>query len=165
MPLFHRPSLRSIIARALLLGITAGMRSQTPIAALARYQPQAPRGAEWAHWPLLRSRFGRVLLQLGWLGELVADKLPVTPPRTNPGSLGGRITSGAIVGLAAGSERHGTGAKLGGALVGAVGAVVGTYGGYHARKLAVETSGLPDLSIALVEDGTAATLARAAVRG
>jgi uncharacterized membrane protein len=165
MPLFRRPSTRSIIARAVLIGIAAGLRSATPLGTLARYQPEAPRRAAWAHWPLLRSGFGRVLLQLGWLGELVADKLPFVPPRTQPGPLGGRMVMGAVAGLAVGSEAHGAGAKMGGAALGAAGAVVGSFGGNAYRSLAVKATGLPDLPVAVAEDVAAAALARTAVRG
>ena len=165
MPLFARPSTRSVLARAFLLGIAAGLRSVTPLGVLARYQPNAPRRAEWARWPLLRSRTGRVLLQLAWLGELVADKLPGIPPRINPGPLGGRMVFGAVAGLAIGSERQDTGTKLAGAATGTAGAVIGAVGGYAYRTAVIQATGLPDLPVALVEDAATLLIARTAVRG
>lgn len=165
MPLFRRPSTRSILARALLLGIAAGLRSATPLGTLARYQPDAPHRAAWAHWPLLRSRLGRTMLQLGWLGELAVDKLPFIPPRTQPGPLVGRIALGTVAGLAMGSEGHRASTTLGSAALGAAGAVIGSFGGTAYRSLAVRATGLPDLPVAVVEDVAAVALARTAVRG
>jgi len=165
VPFATRPSTRSILARALLLGIAAGLRSMTPLAALARQQQAAPRSAGWTRWPLLRSRAGRAVLQAAWLGELVVDKLPGIPPRIHPGPLGGRIMIGMLAGLAAGSERHGAGAKVAGAVTGGLGAIVGAYGGYHVRTLVTETTDLPDTPVALVGDAAAAALARAGARG
>lgn len=165
MPLRSRPSTRMILARALLLGIAAGIRSIVPLAMLARHQPDAPRPAGWRAWPVLRSRAGRMLLQLAWAGEFVADKLPIIPPRTNLGPLTGRIVLGALAGLAIGTERRGLAPKACGAAAGGMGAIIGAYGGYHARTLVTETTGLLDAPVAVVGDIGAAALARTAVRG
>jgi uncharacterized membrane protein len=148
MPFLHRPSMRAVLARALLLGIAAGIRSIAPLAMLARHRSDAPRTAGWRNWPLLRSRFGSGLLQAGWAGEFVMDKLPTTPSRLNPEPLAGRILLGSLAGLAIGTEGHGAASRAGGALAGAAGAVIGAYGGYHARTLAVEATGLPDPAVA-----------------
>ena len=40
-------------------------------------------------------------------------------------------------------------------MAGASGAIVGAYGGYHARKAVVQTSGIPDPIVALIEDALA----------
>lgn len=166
MPLFSKePSTRSIFARALALGFAAGLRAMTPIGMLARHQPDAARSAGWARWPIMRSGAGRKVLQFGWIGELIGDKLPMTPSRLQPSQMGVRISLGMIAGLAVGTGRHGAGPKIGGAVLGAAGAVAGSYGGFHARKLAGEASGIPDPAVAVVEDVAAAMIANAAVQG
>jgi uncharacterized membrane protein len=82
--------------------------------------------------------------------ELVADKLPKTPSRTAPLGLIARIVMGGLSGacVAAGG---GQGA-LPGAAVGAVGGIVGCFGGYQARTRLVKALGVPDIYVALIED-------------
>lgn len=97
------------------------------------------------------------------LGELVADKLPSTPARTRPGPFVARMVSGAMSG---GAVAAGSGGSLGvGAVLGAVGAVVGTLAGYNARVRLVPALGVPDTVVALVEDLVAVGGALAIVAG
>jgi len=148
-----------ILALAALLGIAAGLRSMTPLAAVA-----------WAAWlgrldlastPLdfLATRAAAYGFTLLALGELAADKLPLTPNRTALGPFLGRILTGGVSGaaLAAGS---GHSLALGGFL-GSVGAVVGTLGGFRARTRLVKALGARDWIVALAED--AVTVAAAAL--
>lgn len=51
-----------------------------------------------------------------------------------------------------------------GAALGAVGAILGNYGGYYARKAVVETTDLPDPTVAAIEDEATIALLSAAVR-
>jgi uncharacterized membrane protein len=85
------------------------------------------------------------------LGELVLDKLPKTPARTAPPSFGARIVLGAFAGAVLGSAWGYTWSALG---AGAIGAVLGTLGGYQARSRLVASHG-HDLPIALLEDAVA----------
>jgi uncharacterized membrane protein len=156
--------LSSIVFRALCLGITAGMRSQTPGAVLAWRQPDAPRTAGWRSWPILRNAWGRRGLMLAGAGELVGDKLPSTPNRTDPGALTGRLLFGALAGLAIGSEGNGRGALVTGGIAGMAGAAIGTFGGYRARKGLVDITGLPDPAVAVVEDLAAISLAHRTIQ-
>ena len=82
--------------------------------------------------------------------ELVADKLPRTPSRTAPPGLIARIVMGGLTGacIAAGG---GQGVFLG-ALVGALGGVVGCFSGYQARTRIVRALGTRDIYVALIED-------------
>jgi uncharacterized membrane protein len=138
---------------AFLLGIIAGLRSMTPLAAVAW-------GARlgWLHLdgtPLafLGSAAAAYLLTALMLAELVADKLPRTPSRTRPGPFIGRIVTG---GLAGAALLGGTGGLLPlGAILGALGAVAGTLGGYKARTGLVRMLGVPDYVVALAEDAVA----------
>ena len=84
-------------------------------------------------------------------GELVADKLPKTPSRTAPPSFAARIVLGAFAGAVIGTAWGYTWSALG---AGAIGAVLGTLGGYQARTRLVAAHG-HDLPIALLEDAVA----------
>jgi uncharacterized membrane protein len=138
---------------AFLLGFLAGLRSMTPLAAVAW-------GARlgWLHLdgtPLtfLGSAPAAYLLTALMLAELVADKLPRTPSRTQPGPFVGRVVTG---GLAGAALLGGTGGSLAlGAILGALGAVAGTLGGYRARTGLVRMLGVPDYVVALAEDAVA----------
>jgi uncharacterized membrane protein len=138
---------------AFLLGFLAGLRSMTPLAAVSW-------GARlgWLHLdgtPLtfFGSAAAAYLLTALMLAELVADKLPRTPSRTQPGPFIGRIVTG---GLAGAALLGGTGGSLAlGALLGALGAVAGTLGGYRARTGVVRMLGVPDYVVALAEDAVA----------
>jgi uncharacterized membrane protein len=44
------------------------------------------------------------------------------------------------------------GSQIASAIVGVVGALVGTYGGYHIRHALVAQAHLPDFAVALAED-------------
>ena len=152
-----------LAARAAGLGVVAGMRSQLPFAALA---VAATRGrfAVGAGRPLdlLRSRRALVGFGLSAAGELVGDKLPMTPSRLAPGPLAGRLALGAVAGAALAREAKravGLGAALG-----AGGAALGSFGGYHLRAAAGRATGLPDPVWAVVEDALAIGLAAASVR-
>ena len=165
--MFHhrRPSTRSLIGRALLAGVSAGLRSMTPGGVMARTRDDAPARTGWKDWPMVRSSVGRSVLQLAWIGELVGDKLPVTPPRTEPGSLTGRIVTGALTGLAITSGVQGAAPKMTGILAGGTGALAGSYGGYAGRTFLTEKLKLPDLPGALLEDALAFSLAYRAITG
>ena len=85
--------------------------------------------------------------------EIIGDKLPSTPARTQPIAFIGRIASGAFCGRVAGGSR--------GALVGAVTSAAATVGFYEARKAA--SARMPALLAALLEDAIAIGLANLAV--
>src|SRR5438046_3163978 len=92
-----------------------------------RYSTPAVRPPTPAVLAVSCVRYGLTALMLG---ELVADKLPKTPSRTEPGPFIGRIMTGGLsgAGLAAGAGRS----LVAGIIVGALGGVAGTLGGYRA---------------------------------
>ena len=132
------------IADAALLGAAGGLRSATPFGMLA-----------------LRGRLGdgtvRTSALLAAAGELIADKLPIVPPRTSPPSLAGRLLSGA-----AGGGLIGAGAV--GAAAGSATAGLAAFAGQRARRELGRRTGLPDPLIAVAEDALAIGLALAATR-
>lgn len=155
---------RTLFFRALLLGFATGLRTMTAGAALAWHHDDAPRSAGWRTWPVLRGVWGRKLMVAASAGEIVGDKLPATPSRLQLAPLGGRIAFGALAGAALGTEGRGKAVVIRSAIVGGVGGAAGSYAGYHARKAAVDVTGLPDPAVAVVEDAIAVGLASTAVR-
>ena len=134
---------------AFLIGLFAGLRSNTPPAAVA-----------WAVY-LGWLRFARPLSLVGSLPaviilsffaiiEFMVDKLPHTPKRTGLKGLMVRIVTsgfaGACVSLGGGRSAY-VGVGLG-----VIGGIAGAFGGYHVRAWLVKSLHLQDFYVALVED-------------
>jgi len=135
---------------AFAIGVVAGLRSMTAPAAVAWAARLGHLHLEGTPLSFLASPVAAYLLSALALGELVADKLPKTPSRTRPGPFVGRIITG---GLAAAALTAGAGGSLAlGAVLGAIGAVAGTLGGYQARTRLVRALNVPDYVVALAED-------------
>lgn len=137
------------------LGWTAGMRSMTAPAALAHVLADGLRPRRQPARFLGSDRVAR-LLALAASGELVGDKLPITPARTSALPLGGRIGSGALVGAAVAAARRES--VWFPALVGAAAAVASSYAMMGVRTSLPERLGVPDFPVALAEDVAAVAL-------
>ena len=130
---------------ALLIGVIAGLRSATPLAAIS--------WAGYLGWidfsATLVSFVGHMItalvLTLLAIVELVGDKLPTTPSRKLPMQFGARIVAGAIAGALL------PGNWIIGLILGAVGAAIGTYIGADIRGRLAKAFGR-DLPAALIED-------------
>jgi uncharacterized membrane protein len=142
-----------VLLLALLIGIVSGLRSVT-----------APAVVAWgAHlnWLSLHntalsfmvSTAAVVIFTLLALVELIADKLPSTPSRTEPVGLIARILLGGLSGACVAVS--GAQSIVVGAVLGAVGGVAGAFVGYEARTRLVKALKVPDLVIALLEDAVA----------
>jgi uncharacterized membrane protein len=140
------------VIRVLGLGTIAGSRTVAAPAALSRAVSDGRiEGLEDTPFAILGSPGVSTVLRILELGELIVDKLPVTPSRTSPPPLLGRAASGGLVGAALfASENRRT--LVGGAL-GAVAAAVSAYAGERLRLQAAEKLGVPDPFVALLEDG------------
>ncbi len=146
-----------IFAFAVGIGFVAGLRSLT-----------APAAVSWAahlgflplqHSPLafMGSTVAVAIFSLLAAGEYVVDLLPKTPRRTKPGPLIARMVTG---GLSAACLFAATNKSLlVGALLGAIGGVVGAFSGYEARKRLVNRLKVKDAFIAIPEDLIALSLA------
>ena len=140
------------VSRALGLGAISGLRSLSGPAFVCRAASRDRLDLDGTVFASLGSpRISKVLILME-LGELVGDKLPVTPSRTSPLPLLGRAASGALVGAVV-SVSEGRRATIGAAL-GSTAAVVAAFAGERLRALAVEKTGLPDPVVALAEDAT-----------
>ncbi len=157
------PPSRSVAHTApILLGVSAGFRTFTPLAALSwfAHYGKLPVKGTWASWIAHPAALG--LLSTAAAGEYVADKLPSTPNRTEPAPLIIRLTVGGLVGAIVATAFHRK--VVGGVALGALGAAAGTYGGFYLRKGLTKGAGAADLPIAISGDSAAVALAVRALR-
>jgi uncharacterized membrane protein len=141
-----------VLLMALLIGVVAGLRSVTAPAVVgwAAFLGWIDLHGTWASW--MANIITVIVFTVLAVGELVNDKLPKTPARTAPPVFAARIVTGGFAGAVLGAWPHWTFSALG---AGVIGAVLGTLGGYQARKRLVVASGGRDLPIALLEDAVA----------
>ena len=131
---------------AFLLGATAGPRTTAPLVAVtwaARLGWIDLKGSPLA-W-LASPKAATVVTPLA-IGEMVADKLPSTPDRTDPVGSVARVGSGAVSGAALTGGR-----SLPAALAGAAGALAATYVGHRIRTRLSRAAGR-DWPVAGAED-------------
>jgi len=133
-----------------LLGFVTGLRSLTAPATVCW---AAKLG--WLHFAGTRLAFINrpttlTVFTLLALAELIADKLPKTPARTDPPGLIARVIFGCFCGVALAASAGGN--LLVAAIVGVIGGLVGTFGGYNTRRALVVHAHLPDFGVALAED-------------
>jgi uncharacterized membrane protein len=137
----------------LLIGVVAGLRAATPIAAisLGAYLGWLDFSGTW--YSFLGSLPAVIILALLAILELVGDQLPTTPSRKVPMQFGGRVVMGAIAGalLLPGNW-------IIGLIIGAIGAVIGTLGGAEVRSMLAKAFGR-DLSAGILEDIVAVVVA------
>jgi len=129
----------SAYLRAFGIGIVAGLRSMTA-PAIARAKTKDNISA---------------VLTMAMLGEMLIDKLPITPSRTMPVALvvraiSGGVSAAIVVACAKDVDRR---IAIG---LGVVGAIAGSFAGERIRVTAAGK--IPDTLVALVEDLVAFTL-------
>ncbi|OBI74926.1 DUF4126 domain-containing protein [Mycobacterium asiaticum] len=142
-----------VLLLALLLGVVAGLRSLTAPAVVAwavHLHWLNIAHDSWAFW--VGNTVTVVILSLLAVAELINDKLPKTPPRTAPPVFAIRLIMGGFAAAVVGAAWQHTWTSLG---AGVVGAVLGTLGGFQARRALVAKNGGKDLPIALLEDSVA----------
>jgi uncharacterized membrane protein len=139
----------SIYLFALLIGIVAGLRALTPLAAVSWAAHMGWLSLENTWLAFLGATATPYVLSFLAVGEIINDKLPKTASRKSPMMFGGRIVMGVLCGAALCAANH---TMLGGMLAGAIGAVIGTLGGYELRTRLAGAIGGKDLPIALLED-------------
>ena len=145
------------------LGFLNGLRSLTPVAVICW-------GAR-LHWfslgqtpfAFLENPISVGVFSALAVGELVGDKLPKTPSRTDAFPLIARMAfaagCAAALSFAAAkgeaSEPPNAMAIASISALAAACALAGSFAGFWARRLLTKKAGLPDLSVALVEDAIA----------
>ena len=131
---------------AFMLGATAGPRTSAPLATIGWAARMGWIDLQGSPLAFLSSGQAVSVLTPMAIGELVADKLPATPSRTEPVGLAARAVSGAVSGAALAGGRSPEAA-----LAGAVGSIAATYLGYLVRTKLSKAVG-KDWPVAAVED-------------
>ncbi|MCE9668737.1 DUF1990 family protein [Myxococcus stipitatus] len=140
------------------LGVLAGMRSLTAPALVSQRLSESPQlSADPLSMALARPWVPRALKVLA-IGELVADKLPMTPARVKLVPLSGRILMGTVAAASSVGERPRHRVALA-ALVGASAAAASSWAFYSLRRLATKRLRIPNVAAALAEDALVAALA------
>ena len=132
------------------IGIIAGLRSLTAPALVswAAHLGWLDLSGSWLSF--LGSGAAIIILSVLALAELVADKLPKTPNRTDLGPLVFRAITGGFSSVAICASAHQS--PVVGAILGVLGSIAGAFAGYEIRHRLVKTFGLSDFGVALVED-------------
>jgi len=137
-------------AFALGLGLVAGLRSFTPPAVVAWATHLGWLNLNNSPLAFMGSIITVVIFSLLALVELFLDLQPSTPKRTTPVPLVARILTGGLCGAclcAAGNQ-----SLILGAILGAVGGIIGAFSGYEIRRRLVAALNIKDIFIALLED-------------
>ena len=143
-------SASEILLLAFLLGVVAGLRSLTAPALLAWAAHRNWLNVHNTPFSFMASTAAMIIFVLLAVAELIADQLPSTPSRTAPPGLIARIVTGGLCG--AGIAAAGTQSLVLGVILGVVGALIGTFGGYQVRTRLVKALKVSDLVIATLED-------------
>ncbi|HZE58428.1 MAG TPA: DUF4126 family protein [Chthoniobacterales bacterium] len=146
-----------VFALAVGIGVVAGLRSLLAPAAVAWAAHLGWLHLQGTSLGFMGSKAAVVIFSLLAIGELIGDKLPRVPKRTAVAPLLARIVTGGLSGAclcASANQSLGIGAVLG-----AVGAVIGAFVGYQTRKRLVTQLNVPDFVVAAVEDIVAINLA------
>jgi uncharacterized membrane protein len=137
-----------ILLYAFLLGCICGLRSMTAPAVVAWGAHLGWLHLEGSLLAFFANKISLVIFSLFALGELIADKLPFIPARTQAGSLGVRILFGAMSGAALCFSAAAS--PILGAILGGLGGIAGAFAGYAYRRRFSLT--VPDVLLALIED-------------
>jgi uncharacterized membrane protein len=116
---------------ALLLGVFAGQRALSAPAAVSWAAHLGALHLRGTPLAFLDQGYSPWIFTLLAIAELVTDQLPTTSSRKQPVSFMARIVSGGLCGAAVGIS---FGAWAGGLVAGAIGAVIGTLGGFELRR-------------------------------
>jgi uncharacterized membrane protein len=135
------------------IGMIAGLRALTAPAVVCWAAHLGWLNLQNSHLAWMGSTAAVAIFSILALAEIVNDKLPATGSRLAPPSLVIRSITGALAAsaLAIGSSQS----LLVGILLGVVGALAGSFVGYHLRHQIVAGLKIPDLPVALLEDAIA----------
>jgi uncharacterized membrane protein len=143
-----------------VIGGVSGLRSFTGIALVIIAAQRGWPHLGWLHLGgtglnFLTKPAALIVVLVLAVGELIADKLPVIPPRVQAGPLSARFFLGAFcasaLAVAAGMS------WVVPAVIGGISAIIAAYAGYWIRR-GITARGVRDLPIALLEDATAILL-------
>jgi uncharacterized membrane protein len=142
----------TIYLLALGIGVVAGLRALAAPAAVswAAHLGWIDLSHTWAAF--VGHRITAYVLALMAIGELITDQLPKTPARIVPVQFSARVITGTFCGAVLGTVAS---MPLLAAVLGAVGAVLGTRAGYTFRQRLAQSNDGRDRPGALIEDAVA----------
>jgi uncharacterized membrane protein len=137
------------------LGVMAGIRSNSS-PATASHLLSNQYSPELANSPLkfMQSPVFSNVLKVLAIGELIGDKLPSTGDRIAPVSIVFRCSAGALAGASIYKANGNNAVK--GALIGAAAAFGSTFASFYMRKAVVDTTGIYDPIVGIIEDAIVA---------
>src|SRR5262249_51543684 len=142
--------MNSVFVLALGIGIVAGLRSLTAPAVVAWGAHVGWLNLHGSPLAFMGSTTAVAIFSLLAIGELIADKLPITQKRTAPAPLSARILTG---GLCGGCLFAAVGKSfVAGAILGGTGGVIGAFIGYDIRRCLVNNLHIKDFVVAVCED-------------
>ena len=139
-----------VFAFALGIGFTAGLRSLTPPAVVAWAAHLGWLNLNNSPLAFMGSTIAVVIFSILAVVELIGDLRPSTPKRTSPVPLAARILMGALCGVCVCAASNQS--LIIGAILGAVGGIIGAFAGYEIRRNLVAALHIKDVFIALLED-------------
>lgn len=147
--------------KAVALGLMAGMRTFSAPAVFTHiYSKHPKKGLHGSPLAFMQSSTASTVFKMLAAGELVGDKLPTAPNRTDLPGLTGRVLFGVLVGTSVYKAEGGN--MIIGGILGGLSAAASTFGSYELRKATVERTEIPDPYIGAAEDllviGAAAAL-------
>ena len=145
--------------RSILIGLAAGARSMTPLAAVSDAAktgalPRDNGAPDWLGNPLVAA--GTKLLAAG---ELAGDKMKTAPDRIVPAGIAARLLTAGIAGAALAPRRH----RYLGAVLAATSATVSAYVTFNARMYFLRRYG--QSSTGLIEDALTVAATQAVLLG
>ncbi len=135
------------------IGFVAGLRTFTAPATISWAAHLRWINLQGSALSFLSSLLAMIVTTIMCVGELIMDKLPMTPSRKKTGPFTGRVIIGAVSGVALAIAAHRS-IPLG-AIMGGLGAVAGTMLGYEFRRRLVKLLNCPDFVVAMIEDAIA----------
>jgi uncharacterized membrane protein len=139
-----------VLVLALLIGVVCGLRSLTGPALVVWAVHFGWLHLAGSHLAFLANPLALVIFTVLAVFELIGDKTAKIPRRTLPGPLIWRLLMGCLCGAA--FAVAGNASLAGCCILGALGALIGTYAGYWVRRTITSGGKLPDLPVALIED-------------
>ena len=129
----------------LLTGVSAGLRSMTPLAIVAWASQHWP-GVQQSSVAFMAAPAAAYMFTALAVAELIGDKLPFVPSRLTPGPLGARVVSGGLCGavLCAAAQQS----LAAGVLIGGIAGLAGSFAGFAARRYSRSTVSLPGFLVA-----------------
>lgn len=135
---------------ALGIGFAAGLRSLTPPAVVAWAAHLGWLNLNNSPLAFMGSIIAVVIFSILALVELFVDLQPQTPKRTAPLPLAARILTGGLCGACVCAAANQS--LIIGAILGAVGALIGAFAGYEVRRKLVAALNIKDTFMGLLED-------------